>query len=107
MQWRIVAQRLLHVALADAVAEAQLEEGLRCIADGMDGCLVSGIEQQDGGGDELVFAELAAFFLGADQFGQQIVARRLATLGDVARMKSLKAMVARTAASSTARSRRA
>ena len=54
------------------------------IAGLMHGGLVAGIEQQDGRRDQLVFGELLAVLLGGDQQRQQIVARPLAPLGDVA-----------------------
>ena len=55
---RIVAQRLLHAGLVDAVTDALFQQALDAVAQRMDGRLVAGVEQQDGGGDEFVLRQL-------------------------------------------------
>jgi hypothetical protein len=44
--------------------------------------LVPGIQEQDDRGDQLLLAEPAAVQAGLDEVGEQVVAGRLAALGD-------------------------
>ena len=60
------------------------EEGLRAVAKGVDGGFVSGVEKEDGGGDEFVVGEGSAVVVaGGEELREEVVAGMTATFGQV------------------------
>ncbi len=95
MQRRIVPQRLLRQRLGRLLVAAQRgqvqpggQDRADAIADGVDGGLVAGVEQEDAGRDQLVLAQPVARLARGDELGDEVVGRAGAALSDVAAQES-------------------
>ena len=62
--------------------DAALHNRLDAVAGGMDGSLMAGIEQQNGGGNDLLLAQALPVLVCRDHQAEQVLARRPAALGD-------------------------
>ena len=78
--------------VGQGAGSAGFQQSFDAIADGVNGCLMPGVQKEDAGGDQLVSGQTVALGFGGDQMGDQVITRVLAAGLDIAAQEGDKSL---------------